>query len=85
MSEPIVDWIDSPILYIGRVQFNFRYVWLWDLDIPREKLLNYLQTVENLIRRRILLRLIWVCTVCQITGLGVSGLQWVNILYLAEL
>ena len=42
--------------------------------------MNYLQTVETLIRRRVLRRLIWVCTVCQITLLGVSRLQWVNIL-----
>ena len=39
---------------------------LWDLHIPREKRLNYLQTVETLIRRRILRRLIWVCNVCQL-------------------
>ena len=31
---------------------NYRYAWLYDLDIPREKWLNYLQTVETLIRRR---------------------------------
>ena len=30
--------------------FNFRCVRLWDLDIPREKWLNYLQTMETLIR-----------------------------------
>ena len=28
---------------------NFRYVKLCDLDVPREKWLNYLQTVETLI------------------------------------
>ena len=44
----------------------FRYVRLWDLYIPREKWLNYLQTVETLIRCRILRHLIWVCTVCQL-------------------
>ena len=32
--------------------FNFRYIWLWDLHIPRKKWLNYLQTVETLIRCR---------------------------------
>ena len=73
---PIVNWIDSPTLYIGRVQFQIRYVRLWDLHNPREKWLNYLQTVETLIRCHILQRLIWVCTVCQVTLLGVSWLQW---------
>ena len=34
--------------------------------ILREKWLNYLQTVETLIRCRVLHRLIWVCTVCQL-------------------
>ena len=34
--------------------FEFRYVRLCCLDIPREKMVNYLQTVETLIRRRIL-------------------------------
>ena len=43
---------------------------LWDLHIPREKWLNYLQTVETLIRRRILRHLIWVCTVCQVPFYG---------------
>ena len=50
--------------------FNFRYVQLYDLDIPREKWLNCLQTVEILIRRRLLWRLIWVCTVCQLPFYG---------------
>ena len=27
--------------------FNFRYAWLGDLHIPREKWLNYLQTMET--------------------------------------
>ena len=35
------------------------------LDISREKWLNCLQTVEILIRRRVR-RLIWICTVCQL-------------------
>ena len=50
--------------------FNFRYVQLWDLDIPREKWLNYLQTVETLIRCSVLRHLIWVCTVCQLPSYG---------------
>ena len=52
---------------LGDSNFDFRYVSLGDLDIPREKSLNYLQTVKPLIRRRVLRRLIWVCTICQIT------------------
>ena len=47
--------------------FDFRYVRLYDVDIPKGKWLNYLQTVETLIRRRVLRRLIWVCTVCQLS------------------
>ena len=39
-------------------------------NIPREKWLNYLQTVETLIKRRILWHLIWVCTVCQLPFYG---------------
>ena len=50
--------------------FNFRYILLWDLHIPREKWLNYLQTVETLIRCSILRRLILVCTVCQVPFYG---------------
>ena len=46
--------------------FNFGEVRLWDLHIPREKWLNYLQTVETLIRCRRMWHLIWVCTVCQV-------------------
>ena len=34
--------------------FDFRYVRLYDLDIPREKLLNDLQTVETLIYENML-------------------------------
>ena len=52
----------SPISILGML--------LWDLDIPKEKWLNDLQTVETLIRRRILRRLIRVCTVCQLPFYG---------------
>ena len=53
--------------------FNFKCVWLWDLDIPKEKWLNYLQTVETMIR----------CPYLDLqclpfTLLGVSRLQWVK-------
>ena len=50
--------------------FNFRYARLGYLHIPREKWLNYLQTVETLIRRHVLRHLIWVCTVCQLPFYG---------------
>ena len=51
---------------------SFRYIRLWDLHIPREKWLNYLQTVEEtLIRRRVLHCL-------PITPLRVPRIQWVN-------
>ena len=46
--------------------FDFRYVGLCDLEIPRENWLNYLKIVETLIRHRVLRRLIRVCTVCQL-------------------
>ena len=46
--------------------FDFRYVWLCDSDISREKWLNYLQTVKTLIRCHVLWRLIWIYTVCQL-------------------
>ena len=39
--------MNSPTLHIGRFLFRFRYVSLCDLDIPREKWLNYLQAVET--------------------------------------
>ena len=58
--------------------FNFRYVRLWGLHIPRDKWLNYFQIVETLIRCHILRCLIWVWTVCQLPLLWVSWLQWVN-------
>ena len=47
--------------------FEFRYVGQYDADIPKEKWLNYLQTVENLGLHCL-----------PVTRLGVSSLQWVN-------
>ena len=58
--------------------FNFRYVRLWDLHISREKWLNYLQTVDTLIRCQIQGHLIWVCTVCQLSIYGSPTTIWVN-------
>ena len=55
--------------------FDIRYFRLYHIDIPKERWLDYLQTVETLIRRRVLRRLIWICTICR---LGVSSLQWVK-------
>ena len=46
--------------------FDFRYVRLCDLHIPGEKRLNYLQTVETLIRQNVARHLIGVCIVCQL-------------------
>ena len=46
--------------------FSFGYIKLCDLDITREKWLNYLQTVETLIRYHVLRHLIWVYTVCHL-------------------
>ena len=68
-----------PHYILEESNFNFRYTWLWDLHILREKWLNYLQTVETLIRHHILLCLIWVCTVCQVPFYGspdYNGLSW---------
>ena len=41
-------------------EFLLIYVRLYDVDIPKEKWLNYLQTVDTLIRCCILRHLIWV-------------------------
>ena len=74
-------WVDPCLIYLTHFRLilysrthylleesyiNFKYVRLCDLDIPREKWLNCLQTVETLIRCCILQHLIWVCTVCQL-------------------
>ena len=53
-------------------KFNSRYVKLCDLDIPREKWLNYLQTVENLIRCYTAQCRVWVCIVCQLSSRGLQ-------------
>ena len=58
--------------------FYFRYVMLCDLDIPREKWLNYLQTVETLIRRRFLWRLICVCIVYWLPFYGSPDYNGLN-------
>ena len=48
-------------------------------DIPKEKWLNYLQTVEILIRLDVLRCLIWVALFASYsTCLGVSSLQWIR-------
>ena len=43
--------------------YDFRYVRLCDLEIPKENRLNYLQIVETPDQMQ---HLIWVCIVCQI-------------------
>ena len=55
-----------PQYILEESNLNFSYVRLCDLDIPREKMTNYLQTVEILIWRCILQHLMCVCTVCQL-------------------
>ena len=73
-----------PYNILEESNFNFRYVRLWDLYTPREKWLNYLQTVETLIRRRVLRCLIWICTVCQLPFYGYpdyNGLMIIKSLY----
>ena len=51
---------------------------LWDLHIPREKWLNFLQTVKTLIRCHRMRRLIWVCTVCQLPFYGSPDYNGLN-------
>ena len=79
---PIVDWIDFPTLYIGRVHshFQIRSAMRFDLDIPREKWLMAKifansgepdQTPHNAASDLGLHCL-------PITLLGVSRLQWVR-------
>ena len=53
----------SPILILGTPGYEI-YIFL------EKKWLNYLQTVETLIRRRVLRRLIWVCTICYLPFYG---------------
>ena len=72
--------MNSPHYILEDSNFDFRYVRLCDLDIPREKWLNYLQTVETMIRRRVLRRLIWVCTVCQSPFKGSPDYNGLNII-----
>ena len=53
-----------------------------EIHIPREKWLNYSQTLETLIRRCILRHLIWVCTICQVPfyrPIDYNGLWCLNI------
>ena len=75
-----IDYVLNRLSHIilERYNFNFRYIRLWDLHIPREKWLNYLQTVETLIRHRILRHLIWVCTVCQLPFYGSLNYNGLN-------
>ena len=66
LGDIMTTHVRSSIKTCPGINFDFRYVRLDDLDVPTEKLLNCLQTVETLIRCRILWHLIWVCTVCQL-------------------
>ena len=74
-----VDWMNSPTNVYWKSPISiFRCVRLCDLDIPREKWLYYLQTMETLIRRRVLRRLIWVCIVCQLPLEGFPDYNGLN-------
>ena len=61
--------------------FDFSNVRLNDTDIPEEKWLNYLQTVEILIRRRVLRRLIGVCSVSQLPVFGSPVFSGLTLFY----
>ena len=72
---PYTTYQRSPISILGTSSWdldipwgksNFRYIQLWDLDIPWGKWLNYLRTVETLIRPCILRHLILVCILWQL-------------------
>ena len=57
----------SPISILGTAGYEIHiFTYSHILHIPKEKWLNYLQTVETLIRCRVLRHLIWGCTVCQL-------------------
>ena len=66
--------LNSPTQYIGR--FHFRYVRLYDVDIPKEKLLSYLQTVDPDQTPHSASDLGQHCLL--VTHFRVSCLQWVN-------
>ena len=62
----------SHTIYL-KIVIMTKYVRLCDVDIPREKWLNYLQTLETLISHLILLRMIWVSAVAN-NPFDLSGL-----------
>ena len=72
LNEPLPTPQPRPPAYyiLEESNFDFRYTRLCDLDIHKEKWLNYLQTAETLNRRRVLWRLIRVCTVRQLPFKG---------------
>ena len=59
------------LLRVSRLQW-VKYIRLCDLEISGEIYLNYLQTLETLIRHSILQHLICVCTICQLYFMGVQ-------------
>ena len=77
--NPLCTEYTLPHYILEESNFNFRYTRLWDLHILREKWLNYLQTVETVIRCCILQHLIWVCTVCQSPFYGSPDYNGLNI------
>ena len=73
-------WLNRlPNFILEESNFKFRYVRLWDLDIPRKKWLNCLQTVEILIRRLVS----WVYTVCQLPFEGSP--DYIRLIWSSEL
>ena len=68
----------GPISILGMSGYEI-YIFL------EKKWLNYFQTVETLIRRRVLQRLIWVCTVCRLSFYGSPDYNGLNHFYLREI
>ena len=94
--NPLYTESTLPHYILEESNFNFRYIQLWDLHIPREKWLNYLQTVETLIKRRVLRHLIWVwscvlwhliwvCTVCQLPLYASPDYNWLTLTMLGKI
>ena len=74
LANPLKTEHTLPHYILEESNFNFRYTQLGDLNIPGEKWLNYLPTVETLSRCRVLRRLLWICSL-PITLLWVSRLK----------
>ena len=69
-SSSVIGWM-SPFVILGVSGLFGRFYSIFDG-------MSYWQSVQTLIRRHIMWRLIWVCTVCQRTPFSVSSLQRVK-------